>query len=153
MNENLLTMNTRDEYQNLDSIKALIKNNLDDKIKSERIDINSINTIKSKTSNKDKIVDNVKYYEEEQREKEKDRNKEKGKEIEEKEKNKRKDLFGNIIKKGSKKHKVVFIDYKGIKKGNLITDIEVESYKKYNEDVSKRHFNENVNCQCSCILF
>ena len=132
----LSSMDTRDD--NL----TLIKTQSEDKIKSERIYINSINKIKTDKSYQNKIVDNLKFLNSSPKDNEENENE-----------NKiiRKDVFGNIIKKGSKKHKVTFIDLKGHKRGNLITDVRVESYKKYNEDISRKKYDE-VNCQCSCMI-
>jgi hypothetical protein len=129
------------------------------KIISERIDINSINTIKSIKLNKEKIVNNIKYIEFDRKES-KEFYEIKNENEENKNKNEnfiiniRKDMFGNIIKKGSKKHKVSFIDYKKNQRGKLISEIEIESYKKYNKQATMRDYNyDDVNCQCSCFLF
>ena len=84
-----------------------------------------------------------------------------------KKKNYRKDAFGNVIKKNSKKHKVTFKD--SINKGNLIETILIKQYKNkniktINNRLINKHYDMNflkdyivvnkVNCECSsCILF
>ena len=83
-----------------------------------------------------------------------------------KKKNYRKDAFGNVIKKNSKKHKVTFKD--SINKGKLIETILIKQYKnknsKKNIRLNNKHYDmsflndyivvNKVNCECnSCILF
>eukprot|EP00347_Sterkiella_histriomuscorum_P015028 403358578 len=55
----------------------------------------------------------------------------------------RKDIYGNRIRRGGKKHKVVFADHKAL--GKPLYEIHsVESFKKYNTDMSAR--GENKSC-------
>lgn len=71
----------------------------------------------------------------------------------------RKDVYGNIIKKGGKKHKVTFIDSATNNKKRFDNIQEVESYKAFNVDVSvnvpsnktKEH-NKSECCQ-KCIIY
>jgi hypothetical protein len=135
---------------NSESLSNLIKSQPDDKIeKSEKISINSLKKIKTIKLSKEKIVDNIKFKDNNLKEKESKEFLENKNDI----LNIRKDLFGNVIKKGSKKHIVTFLDYKKSQSGNLIAYIEIESYKKYNKEATMRNYYDEVNCQCSCILF
>lgn len=63
-----------------------------------------------------------------------------------KEKPIRKDYKGTIIQKGSKAHRVSFIDQ--IAKTNLKEEVFVDSYKEFNIDMS----NPNENCSCKCLM-
>ncbi len=63
----------------------------------------------------------------------------------------RADVYGNIIKKGSKRHKVTFKDNIGHKKQNsFVKIVNVESYKSYNTDVSI-NVSTSRNGECSCL--
>lgn len=59
----------------------------------------------------------------------------------------RKDYRGTIIKKGSKDHKVAFID--NISKIHLKEEVLVENYKEYNTDMS--YGNDKCECRCNII--
>jgi hypothetical protein len=62
--------------------------------------------------------------------------------------NLRKDHFGNLITKGTnKKQKLTWSDQVG--GVDIPVVISVESYKKYNVDVSA----EKANCNCTCCIF
>ena len=65
----------------------------------------------------------------------------------------RTDAYGNLIVKGNKAHKVTFIDthYNRIKKKNLVHEIKVESFKKYNIDISRKKGICFHDCKC-CIF-
>lgn len=66
----------------------------------------------------------------------------------------RTDAYANLIVKGSKAHKVTFVDthINRVKKKNLVEEIKVESYKKYNVDVSRK---KSGICfkNCKCLIF
>lgn len=65
----------------------------------------------------------------------------------------RQDIYGNNIIKGSKRHTISFCDQlKELKKRKRFDEIiDVQSYKKYNVDVSKYL---NRCCRCfSCVVF
>lgn len=69
------------------------------------------------------------------------------KDDESQQKKSRKDVYGNKISKGGKKHKVVFADHKTINKP--LNEIHlVESYKKYNTDMSAKGGNKSC-----CTIF
>jgi len=59
---------------------------------------------------------------------------------------KRSDIFGNKIKKGGKKHKVVFADHRAAQQPLFHIHV-VESYKKFNTDVSSKRHNH------CCLIF
>ena len=58
-----------------------------------------------------------------------------------KKKRDRLDIYGHPIKRGGKKHKVVFADHKQLGKPLYLIH-EVESFKKYNTDMSARGSNK-----------
>lgn len=67
----------------------------------------------------------------------------------------RRDIYGNSIIKGNKSHKVAFIDMhfnRNIRK-KLVNNIDVESYKKYNVDVSKKKYDDSCRNDCKCTIF
>lgn len=119
---------------------------------------NNNNNIKQKQKNhKDKIMQIL------SQEKSKISKKEsylqlKSKEILKEEKNERTDRYGTVInKKNKRKIKISFIDQIN-KKNKLVTEIKIESFKKYNiilgmpkEDYYMNN-NNSSKCQC-CILF
>jgi hypothetical protein len=59
----------------------------------------------------------------------------------------RKDYKGVLIQKGSKIHKISFIDQIG--RNKLTDEVEVESFKQHNYDLI--NMNENTTCKCLII--
>jgi hypothetical protein len=58
------------------------------------------------------------------------------------------DAFGNPIKKGFKNYKVSFIDMISINKKSIVNIVDVESYKKYNVDMSQDSHLRNPSDKC-----
>lgn len=69
----------------------------------------------------------------------------------------RRDFYGNLILKGkNKKQRISFLDdvlYKNNKNCKFVEIIDIQSYKKYNEDTSGDITKKKKNGKCACIIF